>query len=104
IAKANSLDALEQMIDNGILVYAVRKLHTKLYLFDNKCGIMGSANFTNGGFKSNVELSILIEEENALLSELHSYFDEIMDVVKGSPEGLITKSVIETSREQYKKL
>lgn len=104
IAKANSLDALEQMIDNGILVYAVRKLHTKLYLFDNKYGIMGSANFTNGGFKSNVELSILIEEEDALLSELHSYFDEIMDVVKGSPEGLITKSVIETSREQYKKL
>lgn len=104
ISKANSLDALEQMIDTGIEVYAVRKLHTKLYLFDRVYGVLGSANFTNGGFKSNIELSVLIDQEKEFLEELHLYFDNMKNAVMNSEEGLVTKAVIANAREHYKRL
>ncbi|MDE6708958.1 MAG: phospholipase D family protein, partial [Oscillospiraceae bacterium] len=81
INKASSIDALEMMINNGIEVYALKKLHTKLYLFDNDNAILGSANFTNGGFKSNIELSLMMTEE-AVIKELHDYFDEIITQLK----------------------
>ena len=67
-AKANSIDAIEMMLNAGIKLYALKGLHTKLYLFDEKYGIAGSANFTVGGFKSNVELSLLIEKDDLVLS------------------------------------
>ena len=31
-------------------IYALQDLHTKLYLFDESVSIVGSANFTMGGF------------------------------------------------------
>ena len=71
-AKANSMDAIEMMMDAGIEVYALKGLHTKLYLFDDNYGVLGSANFTAGGFKSNVELSLLMDSEDNILGELHS--------------------------------
>ena len=56
VAKANSIDALEMLLNAGVDLYAVKRLHTKLYLFDHDQAIVGSANFTTGGFKSNIEL------------------------------------------------
>jgi hypothetical protein len=62
------------MIDSGIKLYAVKGLHTKLYLFDKSDGVLGSANFTAGGFISNVELSLHVEDENELIFNLYNYF------------------------------
>lgn len=101
-AKANSMDALERMIDAGIKVYALKGLHTKLYLFDDDYGVLGSANFTAGGFKSNVELSLLMDMEDSILCELHSYFDDLLTKIKQSKEGLVTKEVLAFARELYK--
>lgn len=101
-AKANSMDAIEMMMDAGIEVYALKGLHTKLYLFDDDYGVLGSANFTAGGFKSNVELSLLVENEDSILGELHSYFDDLLAKIKQSKEGLITKEVLASGREKYK--
>ena len=89
IAKANSIDALELLIQSGITVYAVKKLHTKLYLFDDDTAILGSANFTNGGFKSNIELSLLLSEEDQVIKELHTYFDEMVAKIKTAGNGLL---------------
>ena len=100
-AKANSMDALEWMMDAGIEVYALKGLHTKLYLFDDGYGVLGSANFTAGGFKSNVELSLLIDREDSILNELHCYFDELLLKIKQSEEGLITKELLASAREKY---
>jgi phosphatidylserine/phosphatidylglycerophosphate/cardiolipin synthase-like enzyme len=83
-ARANSMDAIEMMMDAGIEVYALKGLHTKLYLFDENYGVLGSANFTAGGFKSNIELSLLMGQKDNILTELHSYFDELLSKIKQS--------------------
>lgn len=101
--KANSMDAIELLMDSGINVYAVKRLHTKLYLFDDTHAIMGSANFTNGGFKSNIELSLLVSDETMLIDELHEYFDNMLSAIQQSDEGRITKEMLATARNIYAK-
>ena len=100
-AKANSMDAMEMMMDAGIKLYALKGLHTKLYLFDEEYGVLGSANFTAGGFKSNVELSLLLSKEDNILEELHHYFDDLLCKIKECEEGLITKDILERARKNY---
>lgn len=104
IAKANSIDALELLIKNGITVYAVKRLHTKLYLFDGDTAILGSANFTNGGFKSNIELSLLLSEETQVLNELNAYFDDMIAKILNAKNGLITPAIITDARMAYTSL
>ncbi len=101
LSKANNLDALEMMLDSGIQLYAVKGLHTKLYLFDNIHGVLGSANFTAGGFISNVELSLHVEDENELINNLHTYFDDLIEKIKTSDEGIISKELIDITRTKY---
>lgn len=103
-AKANSIDAIEMMMNAGIKVYALKGLHTKLYLFDDNVGIVGSANFTSGGFISNFELSLMAVDEMALLSNLHDYYDNMVSKISNSDEGLITVEILSVAREKYKSL
>lgn len=100
---ANDLDALEMILRHGINLYAVRGLHTKLYLFDKENAVVGSANFTAGGFKNNIELSLHIQEE-ILINELHNYFDQFLEKIKNDPEHLITHDVINKGRLECNKL
>ena len=104
IAKANSMEAIEMMMNAGIEVYALKGLHTKLYLFDSENAVLGSANFTAGGFISNVELSIHFENEKSIISELNRYFDDLLKRMKGSDEALITREMLQHARELYKSL
>lgn len=101
IQKSNSLDALELLLQNNIKVYALKRLHTKLYLFDKTNAILGSANFTNGGFQSNIELSLLLSEEKPLLEELHLYFDSMAVQLKTMPEAIVTKEMIQEAKNLY---
>lgn len=103
-AKANSIDAIEMMLQTGIEVYALKGLHTKLYLFDDCNGVLGSANFTAGGFKSNIELSLLMGQDDNILSELNSYFNDMLFQIKQSEDGIITNNVLNLAREKYKTL
>ena len=100
LSKANNLDALSLMLDSSIQVYAVKGLHTKLYLFDRSSAVLGSANFTASGFKTNIELSLLFREEPAVLNELNSYFDVLLSQIKG--EGAVTPDMLAEAREIYK--
>jgi len=101
IAKANNLDALELLMNSGVEVYIVKKLHTKLYLFDDDSAILGSANFTNGGFKSNIELSLLFNEEKDLMKELQAYFDDMVEKLKKLKDGILTADMIAEARKSY---
>ena len=103
-AKANSIDALELMINKGIKVYALKGLHTKLYLFDDNVGVVGSANFTSGGFVSNFELSLMAVEETTLISDLHTYYDDMIEKIKSCDEGIITAEILADARMRYKNL
>lgn len=100
LSKANSIDALAHLLNNDIKVLLVKKLHTKLYLFDDEQAILGSANFTNGGFKSNIELSLLLSEES-VVKELQTYFDKMAVQIEGAEGGLLTENTIENAREKY---
>lgn len=101
ISKANSLDALELLLNSGIEVYLIKKLHTKLYLFDNDNAVLGSANFTNGGFKSNIELSLLFSEEENVTAELHAYFDDMAEKLKIAENGILTPNMITDAKKSY---
>lgn len=103
-AKANSIEAIELMMKSGIQVYALKGLHTKLYLFDDNVGVVGSANFTSGGFVSNFELSLMAVEETALISDLHTYYDDMLEKIKSSDEGIITTEILADARVKYKSL
>lgn len=101
LEKANSLDAIELMMKSGITVYAEKHLHTKLYMFDNTEAIVGSANFTSGGFKSNVELSLLLSEEIEVIRELHTYFDSMVEQLENADNGRVTDELLKKAKENY---
>lgn len=101
--KANSIDAIKTMLDEGIEIYALKRLHTKLYLFDLTEGVLGSANFTAGGFSSNIELSLLFSKEENIIKELHEYYDNLLCDIKKSNESRITYDIISMLKEKYKK-
>lgn len=101
LAKANSLDALELMLDKGVAVYAVKRLHTKLYLFDDTNAVMGSANFTTSGLRRNIELSFLLSDEPSVSDKLQEYFGEMVTAVQQSGEGTVTKAMLENMRRCY---
>ena len=100
-AKANSLDALELMLDKGVTVYAVKRLHTKLYLFDDVNAIIGSANFTTGGFKSNIELSLLLSNEKDVINEAQNYFNRMITAIQKAEDGIVTKELLSEARKRY---
>lgn len=68
------IEALEMLNDAGANIYAMQDLHSKLYLFDMETALLGSANFTSGGFKLNHELSLYVENENEVNPQLLAYF------------------------------
>lgn len=100
-AGANDIYALEQMVDSGIEVYIIKGLHAKLYLFDNINAILGSANFTSGGLRTNVELSLLIQGEKSLVENLNEYFNHRIEELASYKEGRLDKATIELVKKEY---
>lgn len=92
---ASSLEGLKILVEAGFKVYALKDLHSKLYIFDNNLTILGSANFTMGGFRWNHELSLLIEDEKELISKLNDYYDDLLNNIKDSGNWLIDNKKIE---------
>ncbi len=92
---ASSIEGLDLLKKNGASIYALKGLHTKLYLFDEAIAVLGSANFTFGGLVLNHELSLYISDETELIESLRSYFDVLFDKVKSSLESEITQEIID---------
>lgn len=82
VSGVNSLEALELLLKRGDTIYPVRNLHTKLYIFNSKTAVWGSANLTMGGQSNNVELSTLINDEQETMDELDSYFEYLESQAK----------------------
>ena len=95
IRSVSSLAALKGLQKAGVDIYALEDLHTKLYLFDDKVAIIGSANFTGGGFGSNIELSLYIEDEYDLIARLSDYFDNMLLSIQASGDFKILGDKIE---------
>jgi HKD family nuclease len=78
----SSLEGLRMLLNAGCEIKAVKALHTKLYVFDNKAFILGSSNFTNGGLISNIELNILIDNDIDMVAQGTAYFEEINSLIE----------------------
>lgn len=100
--KANSLEALRMMKEAGVKVYAVKGLHTKLYLFDGTAAVMGSANFTSSGLKTNIELSLHFENEPEITNELDGYFEKLKAQIEAGG-GEINDEMLAKAQEIYDK-
>lgn len=92
---ASSLEALKILIEAGVKVIALKDLHAKLYIFDNELVVLGSANFTMGGFRYNHELSLIIEDELELINQLSIYYDSLLNEIESSGDWLIHRKRIE---------
>ena len=55
---ASSLDALCALAKNGVGVSSLSGLHAKMYIFDNTCALVTSANATNSGLSRNLECGL----------------------------------------------
>jgi len=95
ISSVSSLTALKNLQTAGVEIYALKDLHAKLYLFDDNIAIIGSANFTGGGFGNNIELSLYIEDEYELIERLSKYFDQVLSSIQASGDFRITGTKID---------
>ena len=104
----SDLEALSMLLDCGAKIYMLKHLHTKLYLFDDNCSLLGSANFTQGGFLFNHELSICIKDDDEEIEYMQEYFDNLeQEILKQGRVGILTKEFlneqIEVINEKKKK-
>lgn len=95
IRSVSSLTALKNLQTAGVDIYALKDLHAKLYLFDDNIAIIGSANFTGGGFGNNIELSLYIENEYDLIERLLKYYDNLLETIRVAGDFKITDNKIE---------
>ena len=77
IQGASSLEGLKALIIAGATIYSLNGLHSKLYIFDSMAAIITSANFTQGGLITNFELGIKAVEDDELIKQCISYFNEM---------------------------
>jgi len=99
IQGASSLEGLKALVNAGVTIYSLNGLHTKLYIFDSLATIITSANFTQGGLITNFELGIKAIEEDDLINQCVSYFNELWEKISvfnklHSNKGLVTLSQI----------
>lgn len=96
----SSIFGLQKLNDNGVNLFALKKLHTKLYIFDDETAMVGSANFTTGGFHINNELLLLVQNEPELMKELLIFFNNIYETT--NPDFAITTQKISDTINKIK--
>lgn len=101
IERVSSIYGLESLLQANANIFALVDLHSKLYLFDAHSTIIGSANFTKGGFVSNHELCVLIEEEYEIAEKAQEYFFDLLEQIEATGEkGIVTQEWIDEEKKQ----
>lgn len=72
----SKLDAIKRFYNCGTEIRGVYRLHSKLYIFDNRTAIITSANFTKGGMLSNMEFGLMVTN-GKVVKDCKKYFDEL---------------------------
>jgi len=94
VENISSLHGLEQLLHAGAEIYALLDLHSKVYVFDDHSSIIGSANFTHGGFVSNFEVSVLMEQEYEITEKCIEYASDLVNRIKNTGNGIIDQTLI----------
>lgn len=103
IENVSSVFGLEKLLHAGAKIYALIDLHSKLYVFDSHSAIIGSANFTHGGFVSNHEIAVLLGDEPEIASKCIEYFDDLLSRIEMAGGGLVTQEWIDEEKEAIRK-
>lgn len=99
IKRVSSIHGLEQLLTAKANLFALVDLHAKLYVFDDHSLLLGSANFTRGGFISNHELVVLIEDELDVIDQANLYFDDLLKQIQSHGDiGSITQEWIDEEK------
>jgi HKD family nuclease len=93
------IEALEMLNNAGADIYALKGLHTKLYLFGVETALLGSANFTSGGFKLNHELSLYVKNEDEVNPPLNAYYENLLKAITESGDFLLTSEKIAQEKD-----
>lgn len=94
------LKAIKNIIKSKGIVKNYSKLHSKIYLFDDKEAIITSGNLTNGGLLSNYEYGVYINEED-IVRQVCKDFDQLL---KSKNIGEIKQENIEIVEDILKKI
>lgn len=104
LKQVSSLEGLKRLINAGVSVYCLKRLHSKLYIFDEDTAMIGSANFTMGGFRYNHELSLYVEDEQELINDLTGFFNDLLSKIKSSGDWELTIEMIDKEIELANRL
>jgi hypothetical protein len=109
IEGASNLNGILSLLESGAELRALVGLHTKLYLFDDFCSIITSANYTYGGLYSNIELGVKIENEDDINLKCEEYFNNLWNEIesfnkKNANKAIITKEMVEKEKEIVNKV
>jgi Dam-replacing HTH domain/PLD-like domain len=94
------LSALDSIIEANGIVKNFPRLHSKIYLFDDKKVIITSGNLTNGGLISNYEYGIY-SDDKLFVSKVALDFDNISN---NENTGIVKKSDINVVKEILSKV
>lgn len=70
VSGSSDLAAVRRLLAAGAEVGLVRELHAKVYLADRSCALVTSANLTDPGLRTNVEVGLLVEDVG-VVEQLH---------------------------------
>ncbi|NRF89829.1 NgoFVII family restriction endonuclease [Paenibacillus frigoriresistens] len=103
IEQVSSVYGLEKLLQAGANIYAVIDLHSKLYIFDSHSSIIGSANFTHGGFVSNHEISVLFNDEPDISARCIECCNDLLSRLQGVKDAIVTQEWIDEEKENVRK-
>ena len=96
IAGLSRIRSVKELHECGVEIYALKGLNTKLYLFDSNTALLGSANLTADGIGFNRELSLRIEDEPEVNTQMLEHFDNLVEeILENGSEYLLTADTIE---------
>lgn len=74
------LETLYLLKAHNAEIRTIQNLHAKLFIFDNKKAVVTSSNLTKAGLNSNIEFSILIEDDEFVKGQILPIADEYWSI------------------------
>ena len=74
----SDLNAIKMLFKASTEIRGVYRLHSKLYIFDERSAIITSANFTKAGMISNMEFGLLVNDKK-IVSECIRHFNDLWE-------------------------
>lgn len=90
---SSSLEALKLLINQGTHIFALKNLHSKVYISDENMCAIGSANFTKKGLRENKELLIFYNQKHET-EEIKEYGKQLIQEIKLSGNWSVSEEMI----------